>query len=154
MLIPLLCCYDEPWMNSHVRLQRCFPTRKVGLLIIMLISLDKNPLNNCHRGQQFIKKKSQLNLNKTRREWVDREVCNKKFPPLSLLGGWLVKQFCIIRLCLDDPVQKSLAPLHLLSVEVWDFSIRDSIFFTDSQTSPSLLSSISPCIKPLCSDEA
>jgi hypothetical protein len=26
--------------------------------------------------------------------------------------------------------------------------------FTDSQTSPSLLSSISPCIKPLCSDEA
>ena len=182
-----------------------------------------------------------------------------KLSTLIFAGGWLVKQFCIIRLCLDDPVQKSLAPLYLLSGEVWDFSIRDSIFwyekkrehwgtlaktnentsrsnycwlvrklrwkkkhdvlgylkvmlvrmdssknhltwmfrgseqvfhgmlptsfkdehmknifrkpetlfficicqdqikvltFTDSQTSPSLLSSISPCIKPLCSDEA
>ena len=28
MWMPVLCCYDESWMNSHVRLQRCFPSRK------------------------------------------------------------------------------------------------------------------------------
>jgi hypothetical protein len=56
-----------------------------------------------------------------------------KLSTLIFAGGWLVKQFCIIRLCLDDPVQKSLAPLYLLSGEVWDFSIRDSIFWYEKK---------------------